>query len=1250
MGSFANLSANLNLNIQNFSSQLRAASNQANTFAANLNGRTVQSMRELNKHTIAWGLNMKSVSRVVSGIIISQAFYTMLQNIRQATSAVWEFAQQLEYAQIAYSNLFGDTQLALEFINVLKDFAALTPFGFTEAEKSAKRLLAYGIEYKNVMYVMQGVLTASAAQGDSMKIEQISRALGQIYTYGKLMTAEVRQLTEAGIPVYEILQEKLGLTQDQLRNLGRESIPASVAINALVDGINDRFGNVLEAASKTLQGIISNIKDNATMLFAGIFEPITVMTKSALFEVGQFFFNMRELFETAGTGGVFERLFPPELHDTLRLFVANIQAAIESTIRFVYVLGSMLKPVLLALVAAYNALSPALIAIQSAILAVTYMITSNATAMRALTVAIAAAAAMWTVFKVRALATAVVTAVIHAISKALAGLAAVLTFVMKHPFWTMLIGIAGLVVGLSVGFGNLSNKVNSFFKSLTQFNGVDADKILLPSQKERANDLDKFNNKLEGTSEAMDDLADSTGKATKAAKGLLSFDEVFKLNTPDEGTGSGIGSALEDLEDIPLGGGLGDAFITEIPDFTEYINSITEGFIKPFKAAWEKIKENISKIASVAIGAGLGAAIGLILGGPIGAKIGAIIGGLAGGVWSIIAEKLGIAPTQQLATVISGVISGAFIAAVKIVKGMTKGLVATFTNGVFSGFSRMVGFSFKTTLTKALKAGVIGAIASIGTGLLTNALTAWIAEEFKLTESDLANAGVGQTIGSIIGTITGMILGGPIGSIVGGVFGQLAGSIVGEFWNYLNATLKGSILGGVAGLPIGALIGTLVGSVGGPLGAALGAAIGAAIGAAVGYVADHWDSIVEFFKNFVKKVEETVTVVAKYVDAVVEFFGYLRDYISEILNGIFTVINTVWNDIYTAISTVLTDINTAINTVWTDISNAVVTVLSDIWSAISTVWNDIFSVISNILNSVWNVVTNIWNSIYSLISSVLNNVKSIVTSIWNSIKAFISSILTAIYNSIVQYFGWIFTTISEWLTQAYDKVQSVFTNIYNAIRTYISSAFEFVAYVFPLMYNAIKISVSDAYTEVKTFFGEMYTTMKNKISDMYDTVKKGVKNLYNEFKSFVDDLWSNVFKKFFGWIEDAIDKLKDFFRLQSKVGSSSSSGASLGGHATGGIFDREHIARFAEGNKAEAVIPLENASAMQPFVDAISRGIIEGIAPSLMSLAPATSSVYGSSLPPMYVGTLIADDRGLKQLYKKFELIQVQENARKGLT
>ena len=179
MANFANLTANLNLNIQNFASNMRRASSLANQFSANLKGQINNGMVEPAKKS---KFEFKDVARIVQGIMISKVFYGGLNAIRNATSAVWEFSQELEYAKIAYSNLFGDTALADEFINVLKDFAAKTPFSFQESEAAAKRLLAYGIQYKNVMYVMQGVLAASSMQGNPQVIESVSRALGQIYT------------------------------------------------------------------------------------------------------------------------------------------------------------------------------------------------------------------------------------------------------------------------------------------------------------------------------------------------------------------------------------------------------------------------------------------------------------------------------------------------------------------------------------------------------------------------------------------------------------------------------------------------------------------------------------------------------------------------------------------------------------------------------------------------------------------------------------------------------------------------------------------------------------------------------------------------------------------------------------------------------------------------------------------------------------------------------------------------------------
>lgn len=1249
MASFANLTANLNLNIQNFASNMRRAASLANQFSANLKGQINNGLVEPAKKS---KFEFKDIARIVQGIIISKAFYGGLNAIRNCTSAVWEFSQELEYAKIAYSNLFGDTELADEFINVLKDFAATTPFSFSESEAAAKRLLAYGIQYKNVMYVMQGVLAASSMQGNPQVIESVSRALGQIYTKGKLMNEEMRQLAEAGIPAYEILQEKLGLTQKQLHNLGKEDIPASKAINALVDGMNERFGGVVKASSKTLKGIISNIKDNAVMLVSGAFEPLITVIKSGLNELGEFLFKMREIFELKGLGGVFEAIFPPELHSTIRQFVANLGTLFQAVVRLVGALGGLLRPILEALIRVFNAFAPILTTVINVLSVMVSWITQNATAMKVLTAMLAAAAAMWVLFKVKALASAVVAGVITLISKALAGLSAMLTFVVAHPFWSLLIALTGLVVGLSGGFGKLSDAISSVFKKLTSFNGIDPDKVLLPSQKERANDLNKFNEALDDTKDSMDDLADSTGKATKAAKGLLSFDEVFKLNQPDEGTKKGINTDTD--FDIPDLSGLdASTFIPEIPSFEGFASNFVTDMIDALK----------ERFIGAGIGAILGGILGEILGGPLGAKIGAIAGAIAGWFWSDLADALGLTDVGKVALPIA------------------------------TGLGAIIG---------ALIGGPLGAVIGAGIGTLVGWIIDSIARGFET--GDWSHVGLPAGIG--IGAAIGMIAGGPAGAAIGAAIGALVGWIADMLIDgFTNGNWDFSQLGLGIGGGIGAAIGMIVG---GPAGAAIGAAIGALIGWLIGLIADNWasitdwfsdvwDSLTTFFSNIGSSVGQWFAGVGEWfsqgwsslVGGVSNFFTGIGEKftegltsVKEWLSGIWTAISTsvgqwfapigtFFTDVGTGLVTFASDLWTGITTVFNDIATAISTVMQDIWSAITTVWNDISSAVSTVCTTIWETISNIfgfikdlivkvvsdiWNAIVEWFTPIAEEIGRVCSEAWKAVSTWFTNIFNtisekvkAVWETVKTFFGNILTSITTKVKEAWSVVSTWFQNIWNVVKEKLSGAWTTVKDFFGKIYTSIKTKVSDSYNAVKNFFGNMYTSVKEKIGNMYTSVKDGIGNIYNAFKNWISNLWDNVFGKFFDWINTGIDKLREFFGLDSKAkntdtsyADSSGSGTKTG-HATGGIFNREHIARFAEGNKAEAVIPLENAGAMQPFVDAVANGITA-------SLMPIVANISGgqNQLQPLYVGTLIADERSLKELNRKMQVIQLQENKRRG--
>lgn len=101
------------------------------------------------------------------------------------------------------------------------------------------------------------------------------------------------------------------------------------------------------------------------------------------------------------------------------------------------------------------------------------------------------------------------------------------------------------------------------------------------------------------------------------------------------------------------------------------------------------------------------------------------------------------------------------------------------------------------------------------------------------------------------------------------------------------------------------------------------------------------------------------------------------------------------------------------------------------------------------------------------------------------------------------------------------------------------------------------------------------------------------------------------------------------------------------GHAKGGTFKKEHIARFNEGNKMETILPVENPSAMAKVRQAIFGGEPLDMFRDLIEAASGGSS--GSQLQPLYVGTLIADDRSLKELERRMYDIRQVDNFRRGV-
>lgn len=173
-----------------------------------------------------------------------------------------EIAGDFEQTQIAFETMLKSAEKAQQFLKEASEFANKTPFEFPELINSSKLLMAFGFEADKVLDMLKTIGdTASGLGAGSEGIDRITRALGQMQAKGRAQAEELLQLQELGVPANQILQEELGLTGEQVANIGKESIEAAKVIDALLRGMDKRFGGMMANQSRTAKGMISTLKD-----------------------------------------------------------------------------------------------------------------------------------------------------------------------------------------------------------------------------------------------------------------------------------------------------------------------------------------------------------------------------------------------------------------------------------------------------------------------------------------------------------------------------------------------------------------------------------------------------------------------------------------------------------------------------------------------------------------------------------------------------------------------------------------------------------------------------------------------------------------------------------------------------------------------------------------------------------------------------------------------------------------------------
>ncbi|MSN82687.1 phage tail protein [Riemerella anatipestifer] len=214
------------------------------------------------------GLNQKTQEQTrqmdtsFKNLSISIASYFSGQALMGFTRQLINVRGEFQKTEIAFSTMLKSKEKASQLMGQMVDLAAKTPFGFNDVTEGAKRLLAFQVPAEQVTETLTRM--GNIAAGLGVPMGQLIHVYGQVKTQGKMMTNDLYQFMNAGIPILSELGKVLGKSEAEIKDMVSAGKIGFPEVQAVIKNMTDEGGlffNLMEEQSKTLSGKVANLED-----------------------------------------------------------------------------------------------------------------------------------------------------------------------------------------------------------------------------------------------------------------------------------------------------------------------------------------------------------------------------------------------------------------------------------------------------------------------------------------------------------------------------------------------------------------------------------------------------------------------------------------------------------------------------------------------------------------------------------------------------------------------------------------------------------------------------------------------------------------------------------------------------------------------------------------------------------------------------------------------------------------------------
>ena len=218
-------------------------------------------VKQLNTSLTQTSDIMRTISRL-AGVTFG------VEGVRRFLGSLVEITGEFEVQKMALTSMLQSADKADEIFNTLRQSALNSPYTFQDLTKYAKQLTAFNIDADSLVETEK--MLADVAAGLGVDMGRIILAYGQVKAAGVLKGTELRQFTEAGVPLLQSLAEQIQETEghaislsEVFQRITKKEIPFEMVEEAFrrMTSEGGKFYNMQEVLVNTLQGKIGKLRD-----------------------------------------------------------------------------------------------------------------------------------------------------------------------------------------------------------------------------------------------------------------------------------------------------------------------------------------------------------------------------------------------------------------------------------------------------------------------------------------------------------------------------------------------------------------------------------------------------------------------------------------------------------------------------------------------------------------------------------------------------------------------------------------------------------------------------------------------------------------------------------------------------------------------------------------------------------------------------------------------------------------------------